>query len=112
MRICTLLILLLIAGTLGACATRADHYLVGPGTQRLSKSAAESELILQSLHTQIKPPLDAPLRMLQVKLPVYPDAWKRRDTVPEHKVTVAFTVLQSGAVDSRHLAEVVCSRVL
>jgi TonB family protein len=83
---------------LSACASRPDEYSLGQAGQRMSRDQAQKSLVAQNLSVQATPPLDAPLRLLEVTLPAYPLALKRRDKVPPLPVTVAFLVSERGDV--------------
>jgi TonB family protein len=93
-----LILALILVLAFAACASRPDNYSIEPDGKRLSQSEAERELVQKNLRVQVEPPLDAPLRPLHVNLPSYPRAWKRLGNVSEMRVTVAFTVSESGTV--------------
>ena len=88
-RLCGPALLLL----LGGCASRPDEYSPGVGAERLPRTLAERRLVEQNLSVQVSPALDAPLRLIEVTLPAYPLALKRRDKVATRSVPLPVTVL-------------------
>ena len=82
---------------LTACQTTQPEYSVPAiNTARLSKADAQNLIIQNTLASQLRVPIDQPLRALNVDLPKYPESlW--RDLV-EGVVLVRFTIDQYGAV--------------
>ena len=80
-----------------ACtATKEPEYIVRTDGPRLSREAAERFLVEQSLTSQIREPLDSPLRVVSAPLPAYPKDLRRGPNAIEGSVRVTFLATQGG----------------
>ena len=87
----------LVSALLG-CASRPDHFHHRIGGQALARHEAERAIVQKDLDAQVNSQLDAPLKLLQVKLPAYPKARKRVKGAPDILVSVEFSVAATGLV--------------
>lgn len=72
------------------------EYQIGSDETLMNSAEAERALFNSVLDRQIWPPLDAPLRLVKVELPEYPDHLRRRGI--EGRVLLRFRVLPDGSV--------------
>jgi TonB family protein len=89
------LLLGLLLATLEGCA-HPPTYVVGGRFDELPLQQAREALIEQTLATQLKPPLDTPLKILSVALPDYPAELVRQDITGS--IRVQFCVEPDGTV--------------
>lgn len=96
---------LLLLILLGACAQPnvGTTYRVGNSPSGLTNAEAQRELIREALTTQIKPPLDTPLQLINAALPEYPIRPKRQGV--EGTVRLQFKVLADGSVSDLTVVE-------
>jgi len=93
------LLLVLAALFLAACTTsREPEYVVRPDGPRLSREAAQAYFVERSLTSQIRTPLDTPLRVVAAPLPAYPQAIRRGQHAASGTVRVTFLVNSDGTV--------------
>jgi TonB family protein len=85
-----------------ACASR-DEYIVPGSAHPVSKEQAERLWVERAVGSQEKWQIDSPIRVRRASLPSYPPAWKHLDHVPVHRVTVRFTLSETGAVDDAEI---------
>jgi TonB family protein len=93
------LITTVAATALVACtASKQPEYIVRPDGPRLSREAAQDFFVEKSLTSQIRAPLDAPLKVVAAPLPAYPAALRRGATAIAGSVKVTFLVNADGSV--------------
>jgi TonB family protein len=93
------LITVLAAVALVACAAnKQPEYIVRPDGPRLSRQAAQDFLVEKSLTSQIRVPLDAPLKVVAAPLPAYPAELRRGANAIDGSVNVTFLVSADGSV--------------
>ena len=76
------------------------QYALGTGSPRLDRAIAEQSLVEATLQRQVSPPLDAPLRLVNVQLPPYPAAIRQGSSPRQGNVRVSFTVSADGSISN------------